>query len=159
MRSALIIVPVVCVVLAGLAGCAATPLSSAESDADAKRFETAANAAIIYIYRPTGYGGHGVSTIWIDGRLVGETLPGTFFRVPVRPGRNRLTVSGADAGRLEIDTKTEGVYFVETQVSGERQSEANTTFRGVAPEIGKAAILGCCRMLEAWRPGQWRFNY
>ena len=142
-----------------LAGCAATPLASQENEADAKRFETAANAAIIYIYRPTGYGGHGVSTLWIDGKLVGETLGGTFFRVAVRPGRNRVTAGGNDMGRIEIDTKADGVYFIETQVTGETQSESNTTFRAVTADVGKTAIQGCCRMLETWRPGQWRLNY
>ena len=145
--------------IALLAGCAATPLATNESDADAKRFETAANAALIYVYRPTGYGGHGVSTLWIDDRRVGETLPGTFFRVAVRPGRNRITTGGNDMGRIEIDTKADGVYFIEAQVAGETQSESKTTFRAVSPDAGKSAVQGCCRMLEAWRPGQWRFNY
>jgi hypothetical protein len=145
--------------IAVLAGCAATPLASNESDADAKRFETATNAAIIYIYRPTGYGGHGVSTVWVDGKLVGETLPSTFFRIAVRPGRNRVAAGGNDMGRIEIDTKADGVYFVEAQVAGESQSESATTFRAVAAETGKSMIQGCCRMLETWRPGQWRLNY
>jgi hypothetical protein len=145
--------------IALLAACAATPLASNENDADAKRFETAANAAIIYLYRPTGYGGHGVSTLWVDGKLVGETLPGTFFRIAVRPGRNRVTAGGGDMGRIDIDTKADGVYFIETQVAGETQSESATTFRAVAADVGKSTVQGCCRMLETWRPGQWRLNY
>jgi hypothetical protein len=159
MRDALKIVAALSATVALLAGCASTPTASYQSDADAKRFETALNAAVIYIYRPTGYGGRGVSTVWIDNRLVGETLPGTYFRVPVRPGRNRITVSGNDAGRLELDTKPEGVYFVEAQVAGEAQSESATVFRVVAPDAGKSAIVGCCRMLETWRPGQGRLNF
>ena len=146
------------IVLAFLAGCASTPEASLSSDADAKRFDSAMNAAIIYIYRPIG-AGQGVSTIWVDGRLVGESLPQTFFRVVARPGRNRITTSGNDQGRLELNTAREGVYFVEAQVAGITQSEASTLFRQVAPELGKTAIAGCCRMLETWRPGQDRFNF
>ena len=144
--------------LALLAGCASTPEASLGSDADAKRFDSAPNAAIIYIYRPTG-AGHGVSTIWVDGRLVGETLPRTFFRVAVRPGRTRITTSAADPGRIEFDTQVDGVYFVEAQVAGETQSESITNFRRVTPEAGKSTIAGCCRMLETWRPGQQRLNF
>lgn len=134
-------------------------MASRASDADAKRFESAPNAAIIYFYRPAAPGGGAASTIWVDGRLIGETLPTTFFRVPVRAGRNRITASGNDTGRLEIDTQADGLYFVEMQVLGEAQSATTTIFRSVAPETGKAAIVGCCRLLEAWRPGQSRFNF
>jgi len=159
MQNTLRIVPAVVLLVAVLGGCASTPMASLESDADAKRFESAPNAAIIYLYRPPAPGGGAASTIWIDGRLIGETLPTTYFRVPVRAGYHRINASGGDVGRLEIDTKAEGVYFVEMQVLGESQSESNTIFRSVAPETAKPAILGCCRLLDAWRPGQSRFNF
>lgn len=141
-----------------VAGCASTPEASLSSDADAKRFEPALNAAIVYVYRPTG-AGHGVATLWVNGRLLGETLPLTYFRVPVSPGRTRLTAAGGDSGRIEFDTQRDGVYFVEAQVAGESQSESSTIFRRVPPETGKAAIVNCCRMLESWRPGQQRLNF
>lgn len=147
------------VLLAFLGGCASTPEAPASSDAEAKRFESAVNAAIIYLYRPSAPGGRGASTIWIDGRLIGETLPTTFFRVAVRPGRNLITASGGDSGRLEMNTRADGVYFVEMQVFGESESESSTVFRGVTPEVGKAAIQRCCMLLETWRPGQSRFNF
>ena len=157
MRNILKLAPVLALAL--IAGCGSTPLASPSRDAEAKRFEPAMNSALLYIYRPAGYGGRGVTTMWVDGRLVGESLPETYFRVAVRPGRNRITVSGADQGRLEIETRADGVYFVEAQVAGETQSEANTVFRRVAPETGKAAVAGCCRMLETWRPEQPRINF
>ena len=160
MRTGLVTAALTAIVLALaiLSGCASTPEASITSDADAKRFDTAANAAMVYIYRPIG-GGPGVSTIWLDGRLVGESLPQSFFRVAARPGRNLITVSGNDPGRLEFDTRADGIYFVEARVEGETQSEAISRFRLVPPETGKTAIVGCCRMLEAWRPGQPRLNF
>jgi len=145
--------------LALLGGCASTPEAPPGSDADAKRFETAPNAAIIYLYRPRTPGGDAPSTIWVDGRLIGETLPTTFFRVAVRPGHNRISASGNDMGRLDIDTEADGVYFVEMQVLGETQGASTTIFRSVKPDIGKASVLHCCAMLETWRPGQSRFNF
>ena len=134
-------------------------MASLERDADAKRFESALNAAIIYLYRPRAPGGDAASTVWIDGRLLGETLPTTYFRVPVRPGRNRITTSGNDVGRIEVDTRAGDIYFVEMQVLGESEGGTTTIFRSVAPATGKAAIVGCCHMLEAWRPGQSRINF
>ena len=117
------------------------------------------NAAIIYLYRPQGPGGDAASTVWVDGRLLGETLPTTYFRVPVRPGRNRITTSGNDVGRIEVDTRAGEIYFVEMRVLGESEGGTTTIFRSVAPAAAKAAIVGCCHMLEAWRPGQSRINF
>jgi hypothetical protein len=142
--------------LAVLGGCAATPEAAPESDADAKRFESAPRVAIIYLYRADNPGSSATSTIWVDGRIVGQTLPATYFRVAVRPGRNRIAAFASDQGRLEIDTREGGVFFVAMQVGGNMETPGNTIFRRVPPEAGKAEILRCCTMLETWRPGQWR---
>lgn len=144
--------------LALLGGCASTPEAPPVTDAEAKRFESAPRAAIIYLYRADNPGG-GVSTIWVDDHPVGQTLPATYFRVAVRPGHNRITAFAGDQGRLEIETREGGVYFVAMHVAGEGESSPNTLFRSLPPEAGKAEILRCCTMLETWRPGQWRVPF
>ncbi len=141
--------------LALFGGCAATPEATRESDAEAKRFESAPRAAIIYLYRADNPG-TATTTIWVDDRIVGQSLPATYFRVAVRPGRNRIAAFAPDQGRLEIDTREGGVFFVAMQVGGDFETPGNTIFRSVPPEAGKAEILRCCTMLETWRPGQWR---
>lgn len=139
-----------------IGGCAATPEASRESDAEAKRFESAPRAAIIYLYRSDNPGNGTTTTIWMDGRIVGESVPATYFRVIARPGRNRISASGHDVGRIEIDTRENEVYFVSMQVLGDLETPSNTVFRSVPPAAGKAEILRCCTMLEIWRPGQTR---
>ncbi len=138
-----------------LAACAATPEASSSADADAKRFESAPRAAIVYLYRTESPVDAATSTIWVDGRLVGQTLPKTYFRVAVRPGHNHISALGGAA--LDIETRPDEVYFVAVQVPG-NESSGFTIFRTVSPEVGKAAILRCCTQLETWRPGQWRIN-
>ena len=142
-------------ILALLGGCAATPEAPPASDAEAKRFESAPRAAIIYLYR-ADTPSSATSTIWVDDRLVGQSLPATYFRVAVRPGRNYIAAFAPDQGRLEIDTREGGVFFVAMQVGGDFETPGDTIFRSVPPEAGKAEILRCCTMLETWRPGQWR---
>ena len=139
-----------------LGGCAATPLASRERDADAKRFEPALRAAVIYLYRPDI--GGGFSTLWVNNRLLGETVSGTYFRLPVRPGRTVIAASGSDMGRIAIDTREDGVYYVEARVRGESESDSTTIFRSVAEETAKQAITRCCVLLDNWRPGQERFG-
>ena len=147
--------PALVMLLAFLGGCASTPEASLQDDATAKRFESAPRAAIIYLYRADGPG-RGVSTIWVDGRIVGQTLPATYFRIAVRPGHNHIAAFASDQGRLEIETREGGVYFVAMHVGGEAESSPHTVFRSVPPEAGQVAILRCCALLETWRPGQWR---
>lgn len=147
--------PALLVVFALLAACTATPEAMPDRDAAAKHFEPAARAAVIYLYRADSPS-KGVSTVWVDGRLVGQSLPATYFRAITRPGRNRINATGADAGHLEIQTREDNVYFVAVHVSGEDEGSSTTVFRSVPPAIGQAAIQRCCTMLETWRPGQWR---
>ena len=137
-------------------GCSTTPEASRESDADAKRFESVPRAAIVYLYRADIRGG--VATVWVDNRLVGQTVSATYFRVAVRPGRNIIAGSGHAAGRIVINTSAEGVYFVEMQVLGESESDSTTIFRSVPAQAGQQAIARCCTLLETWRPGQERFG-
>lgn len=141
--------------LAFLGACASTPEASPQSDAEAKRFESTARAAIIYLYRADTPGG-GTSTIWLDGRIVGQSLPATYFRVAVRPGRNRISGYASDTGQIEVETRAGGIYFVAMRVSGIDESAPSTRFSSVGLEVGKEEIVRCCTMLETWRPGQWR---
>ena len=140
------------------AACAATPEATPERDAEAKRFEAASRSAVIYLYRGD-FSSPGVTTITVDGRLVGQSLPRTYFRVIAWPGRNRIQATGADAGRLEIQTDDGGVYFVSMHVLGETESSSTTIFRSATPVAGKAAIQRCCTLLETWRPGQPRLMW
>ena len=135
-----------------IAGCASVPQASPERDADAKQFNTHPNAAAIYVYRPDfqGPGDDGsYSVLWADGRLIGETLPRTYFRLDLRPGRHFLNGQAVDVGRLTLDTSAGELYFVSLIVSG-----GTSTFKVVTPETGKRDILRCCAMMENWAPGQ-----
>jgi hypothetical protein len=138
--------------------CASTPEAPEMDDATAKHFEAAPQSAIIYLYREDGPS-EGVATLWLDGRLVGQSLHNTYFRANVRPGHNIITASGQDTGRIEIDTRPDSVYFVAVNVLGRSEGASKTVFRSVPLETGKSAILKCCTLLETWRPGQWRANF
>ena len=134
-----------------ISGCTSVPQASEARDADAKQFVTQPGSASIYIYRPDfGYGSTPAqSVLWVDTRLVGSTLPRTFFRVDARPGMRVLHGDGHDTGRLALDTKAGELYFVSLNVSG-----GISTFTPVLPETGKREILRCCAMMENWAPGQ-----
>jgi len=140
-----------------LAGCASTPETSRERDAEAKRFEPVTRDSVIYVYRPDRAGLSTATTLWADGRLIGESLPGTYFRVIVFAGRTLLHTSGPDTGRIEVTTQGNDVTYVEVQAT-DKESPA-TVFRVVPAEEAQIAIRACCTRLDLWRPGQLRLYW
>src|SRR5262245_8848737 len=87
------------------AACASTPEATPERDAEAKRFEPVTRDAVIYVYRDDSLGSGGVTTLFANDRLVGSSLPGTFFRIIVLPGRTVLETLPPDTGRIEVETR------------------------------------------------------
>ena len=135
----------------GIVACTSVPEASEARDAEAKQFHTHPNSATIYVYRPDFVRGPDLadSVLWMDSRLIGSTLPRTFFRIDARPGKPVLHGDGRDNGRLALDTKPGELYFVSLNVI-----DGISHFERVAPDTGKRDILRCCGMMENWAPGQ-----
>lgn len=132
-----------------LVGCASTPQASRERDAEAKEFRTHPATGALFVYRPDTFSVEEDSVLYVDDRLIGATLPGTFFRVDVRPGKRLLRGIGQDAGRIEIGVRPGEIYFVSLRVDG-----GNSLFALKDAEAGRRELLACCRLLENWAPGQ-----
>jgi len=95
-----------------LAGCASTPQATPERDAEAKRFMPIAGEATIYLYRPDfpTYDQNDPA-IYVDDRLIGAMLAGTFFRFPASPGTRVIRSHGQDAGDLKIEARSGELHF------------------------------------------------
>ena len=138
--------------LLALAGCASTPEAIPERDAEAKRFMARPDAATIYVYRDdfaSAEPGTDDTVLYVDGRLIGATLPRTFFRFDVRAGEHLLHGFAFDQGSLKVDTRSGELYFVSLQATG-----GTSRFTLVKPDAGKRDILRCCALMENWAPGQ-----
>jgi len=135
-----------------LAGCAAVPQATVERDAEAKQFISRPDAATIYVYRDD-FAAMDQATdetvLYVDSRLIGATLPATFFRFDGRAGEHLLHGHAFDQGSLKIDTRRGEIYFVSLQSTG-----GTSRFTLVKPETGKRDILRCCALLENWAPGK-----
>jgi hypothetical protein len=136
--------------LALLAGCASVPQASKDRDADAKRYLTHPRFATLYVYRNDFTSAvREESVLHVDGRLIGATLPGAYFRVDVRPGQRVLHGYGYDQGLLKLNARSGEAAFVALHVAG-----GTSRFELVGPEAGKREIERCCELLENWAPGQ-----
>lgn len=141
------------------AACASTPEATRERDAEAKEFDPVTRDAVIYVYRPGSTLGSPETTLWVDWRLVGASLPGTYFRVLVLPGRNLIDTSPPDTGQIEVNTRGNDVTFVEMRTLGGREGTPSSHFRVMPPEQAKAAIRACCTRFETWRFDQPRLLF
>jgi hypothetical protein len=135
-----------------LGGCASTPQATPEHDAEAKQFIARPDAATIYVYRDDFVAMESATdgtVLYMDSRLIGATLPTTFFRFDGRAGEHLLHGYAYDQGSLKIDTRLGEIYFVSLQSTG-----GTSRFTLVEPETGKRDILRCCALLENWAPGR-----
>ena len=132
-----------------LAACASTPQASLEADQRAKEFEAHPSASTIYVYRSEFNDLEEHTVLYMDGRLIGSTLPGTFFRIHAVPGRHVLHGIGQDIGSIALDTMAGELYFVSLDVIG-----GHSHFQRVSSAIGETRVRACCAMLERWAPGQ-----
>lgn len=133
----------------GIAGCASTPQASRDRDAEAKQFVSHPATAAIYVYRNDWGRLDSDSVLYVGNRLIGATLPASFFRVDVNPGKHLIHGIGYDAGRIEIDVRPGVIYFVSLAVLG-----GSSRFTLRQAEIGRRELLACCALLENWAPGQ-----
>ena len=139
------------VALAGalLGGCASTPEAGRDRDALAKEFLSHPSAATIYVYRSQFNHLDADTVLYVDGRLIGATRPGTFFRLDVQPGRHVLHGTGIDLGEYQLETRPGHVYYVSHEVNG-----GHSRYRQMPENVAQAQVRSCCALLENWWPGQ-----
>lgn len=132
-----------------LTACASTPEASLEADQRAKEFESHPSASSIYVYRSEFNHLEEHTVLYMDGRLIGATVPGTFFRIDAVPGRHVLHGMGSDIGTIALDTTAGELYFVSLDVIA-----GHSRFQHVPPAMGQKRVRACCALLERWAPGQ-----
>ena len=131
-----------------MAGCTSTPEAQPERNALAKEFLTHPAASTIYVYRSEFNVFDTDTVLYVDGRVVGSTVPGTYFRIDTTPGRHILHGTGIDLGEIALQTRPGQLYIVELSVVG-----AQSTFRLLPDQAGRERVRACCTLLTNWAPG------
>jgi len=101
-----------------LNGCASVPMASLEDDTARKNFSSPSpGTAGLYIYRNTNLGGALKKFIYIDGELVAETGPMTYFYFEVQGGKRKLsTESEFSENDLIVEVENGKNYFVQQAI-------------------------------------------
>lgn len=97
-----------------LSGCASVPMASSEEDNIKKQFSAPPQGSSgLYIYRNSNFGGALTKDVYLDGKLIGETAPMTYFYKRVKSGKHTLsTESEFSNNDLILQTKSGKNYFV-----------------------------------------------
>jgi hypothetical protein len=132
-----------------IGACASTPQAPRERDAQAKQFLTHPASSTIYVYRSEFNHVEQDSVLYMNGRLIGNTLPGAYFRIDAVPGRQVLHGIGIDNGEIVLDTRPGRVYFVSLNVFA-----GHSRFEVINDQVGREQVAACCALYENWAPWQ-----
>lgn len=127
-----------------LNGCASVPMDTAENDAAKKAFSSPAqDTAGLYIYRNSNFGGALKKSVSINGEVIGETAPMTFFYRDIKPGKHTISTE-SEFSDNEIELVAEGGknYFIRQYIKmGVFVGGANLQL--VSEDKGKQGVLEC----------------
>lgn len=135
--------------MAMLAACTSTPQANRGSDQSAKEFATHPGYSTVYVYRQSTDNHFDDSVLYVDGRLIGTTLPGGYFLLNLQPGRHQLNGVGPDQGRMTLETRSDALHFVRLSLVG-----GYSHFEEIPEKSGRSELSRCCALLENWAPGQ-----
>lgn len=112
------IVGALLMILLLVSGCASVPMGSAEEDLTLKQFPTPSqDAAGLYVYRDSFMGKALKKSLYLDGRLLGETANGVYFYEVIEPGQHTLsTESEFGDNSISLMANAGENYFVEQYI-------------------------------------------
>ncbi|MAY41654.1 MULTISPECIES: DUF2846 domain-containing protein [unclassified Neptuniibacter] len=101
-----------------LTGCASVPMASVEEDLAKKQFSAPPpHLAGLYIYRNSNFGAALKKNILIDGQIIGESAPMTYFYKELEPGTHQLsTESEFSDNALTVAMEAGKNYFVKQYI-------------------------------------------
>ena len=125
-------------------GCASVPMASLEKDASAKTFQVASGKSNIYIYRNENFGGAIKLTLLMDGKLIGDTAPKTYYLLETDPGKHSILSKAENDSILELNTEAGKNYFLWQEVKMGLW-QPRSLLQQVDEPTGKAAVAECMR--------------
>ncbi|HIF17903.1 MAG TPA: DUF2846 domain-containing protein [Cycloclasticus sp.] len=132
------------VLLLSLYGCASVPMASDAEDHAKKQFTSPpSEIAGLYIYRNSNFGGALKKTLSIDGEVIGESAPMTYFYRELNPGKHILSTESEFSDNIAtLNVEGGKNYYMEHFIKvGVFVGGANFTF--VSEEVGQKGVLEC----------------
>jgi hypothetical protein len=123
---------------------ASVPMASTDEDSARKEFASPpTDSAGLYIYRNSNLGGALKKSVYLNGELIGETAPMTYFYKNIKPGAHLIsTESEFSENTIPLNAKGGQNYYVRQYMKmGVFVGGANLEV--VPEEAGKKGVLEC----------------
>jgi hypothetical protein len=108
--------------------------------------------ALVYVVRPTNYGGFVQTKLSMDGKWVGVNQRDTYFVVAVEPGSHNFCSESENGSRLTMTTEAGKTYYLQQHIRP-GTFKAHNELSQITEEEGKVAVAKCERMVF-WEKGQ-----
>lgn len=127
-----------------LTACATVPLAPVEEDAARKSFAPPpSGTAGLYIYRNSNFGGALKKSVYIDGELIGESAPMTYFYREITPGEHRLSTESEFSNNDLVITASAGQNHYVRQAIKMGVFVGGAKLETVSEEEGRQGVLEC----------------
>jgi hypothetical protein len=127
-----------------LAACASVPMTGKAEDQEAKQFKAPVGQSRIYIYRDEILGSAIKVTVSLDGKLIGQTAPHTYFAVDVKPGLHKVTCLAESNSEVSFTTKPGAATYIWQEMKMGAFS-AGCALREVDANQAQSALKSCER--------------
>lgn len=126
-------------ILLGIIVSGCMQLAPAPQDMQAKKFESVPGKAVIYIVRPVVDSNVGGPLSYPGGMI--STYRGTYHRLEVAPGTQRIEAAGASTAAVTIQAEAGKIYFVEHTVFGAlREGLLSMALRRIDDSLGRKMV-------------------
>jgi hypothetical protein len=125
-----------------LAGCASVPMAPMDQDSKAKEFLPPPNKASLYIYRSEIIGYFIPMSVAVNGKVIGQTLAHTYFRLNLRPGKYTIESHAYEnISTLSLPMKAGENYFVWQEVKMGWWTWGRSLLQQVFESNGRALVM------------------
>ncbi|MGZ6125239.1 MAG: DUF2846 domain-containing protein [Myxococcales bacterium] len=129
--------------LALLAACVTIQKAPTDLDLAVKEFAPPPKGrAALYVFRNESMGATVKMSLNLDGKFLGDTVPKTFYWVPIKPGKHTLVGKAENESTLEFTAKPGQSFFVWQEVKMKLLSAENR-LQIVDDERGQAGVAEC----------------
>lgn len=139
-----VLLPALLMVSSYLVGCASVPMATLQDDTLRKEFSMPAQGnAGVYIFRNSNFGAALKKTVYVDGKLLGETAPMTYYYTEIQPGEHKLsTESEFGENDLILQAESGKNHFVRQAIKM-GIVVGGATLSLVSEEEGRKGVLEC----------------
>lgn len=123
-----------------MVGCASVPMASLDADTKAKEFTALPGKAALYVYRNETLGGAIPMSVGVNGKILGQTGPQTYFHLNLVPGLYEVDSHAENISKISLSAEAGKAYFVWQEIKMGMWM-ARSSLQQVDEETGRKGVM------------------